>query len=77
MNQISHADVTRELNYALYSHLYDRLLEMGYRARFGQNTFSVSDDEGVSSYLRHRMNAEGMDELDFWIILLRQPLLRQ
>ena len=55
MNQISHADVTRELNYALYSHLYDRLLEMGYRARFGQNTFSVSDDEGVSSYLRHRM----------------------
>jgi oxygen-independent coproporphyrinogen-3 oxidase len=55
MNQLSHAGVTRELNYALYSHLYDRLLDMGYRARFGQNTFSMSDDEGVSSYLRHRM----------------------
>ena len=29
---------------------------MGYKGRFGQNTFSVNaDDEGVSSYLRERM----------------------
>ncbi len=55
MNPLPHAGVTRESNYALYSHLYDRLLSMKYRARFGQNTFSVADDEGVSSYLRHRM----------------------
>ena len=55
MNPLPHARVTRESNYALYSSLYDRLLSMGYRARFGQNTFSMADDEGVSSYLRHRM----------------------
>jgi oxygen-independent coproporphyrinogen-3 oxidase len=55
MNALAHAGVTREPNYTLYSHLYDGLVSMGYRARFGQNTFSRADDEGVSSYLRHRM----------------------
>ena len=55
MNALLHAGVTRESNYALYSHLYDRLVSMKYHARFGQNTFSLADDEGVSSYLRHRM----------------------
>lgn len=55
MNALSHVGVTRESNYALYSHLYARLLQLGYRARFGQNTFSFEDDEGVSSYLRRRM----------------------
>lgn len=55
MNSLSHVGVTRETNYALYSHLYEQLLALGYRARFGQNAFSRQDDEGVSSYLRHRM----------------------
>ena len=28
---------------------------MGYNGSFGQNTFSLSDDLGLSSYLKHRM----------------------
>lgn len=52
---LPHAGVTRDANYALYSHLYDRLLAMGYRAPFGANAFSLADDGGVSSYLRRRM----------------------
>lgn len=55
MNALSHVGVTRESNYALYAHLYDQLRTLGYRARFGQNAFSFQDDEGVSSYLQHRM----------------------
>ena len=39
-----------------YSLLFDRLTELGYNSQFGQNTFSViPDDQGLSSYLRHRM----------------------
>ncbi len=39
-----------------YCLLYDSLLDMGYYANFGQNTFSKNkDDKGLSSYLRHRM----------------------
>lgn len=47
---------SKEELYAAYCSYYDTLLQMGYRARFGQNTFSRSDkDFGVSSYLRSRM----------------------
>ena len=47
---------TKEELYAQYVHYYDGLLAMGYKARFGQNTFSLdAADEGVSSYLRERM----------------------
>ena len=47
---------TKEELYDQYVHYYDGLLAMGYKARFGQNTFSVdAADEGVSSYLRERM----------------------
>lgn len=39
-----------------YAQYYDGLIALGYKARFGQNTFSVdASDEGVSSYLRERM----------------------
>jgi oxygen-independent coproporphyrinogen-3 oxidase len=39
-----------------YSYLHQRLTSLGYKARFGQNTFSKDEtDQGVSSYLRHRM----------------------
>lgn len=46
----------KETLYDQYSHYYDGLINMGYVARFGQNTFSVdADDQGVSSYIRERM----------------------
>lgn len=56
-NMISEKDsFTKEDLYNQYVHYYDGLIAMGYKARFGQNTFSVdAADEGVSSYLRERM----------------------
>ena len=42
--------------YNQYSLYYEGLIQMGYNARFGQNTFTkYTDDFGVSSYLRERM----------------------
>lgn len=41
--------------YDFYSLFYDQLISLGYKARFGQNTFSKMDDFGLSSYLRYRM----------------------
>ena len=42
--------------YEMYCRWYESLAEMGYMASFGQNTFSLNEqDMGVSSYLRHRM----------------------
>ena len=41
--------------YDWYKILYDCLIKLGYKARFGQNTFSKYDDLGLSSYLRYRM----------------------
>jgi len=39
-----------------YNRLYDGLTNMGYSARYGQNTFTRCDgDFGMSSYLRNRM----------------------
>jgi oxygen-independent coproporphyrinogen-3 oxidase len=47
---------SKEELYASYCSYYDALIEMGYHADFGQNTFSCSaTDFGVSSYLRSRM----------------------
>ena len=56
-NMISEKEsFTKEELYDQYVHHYDGLIAMGYKARFGQNTFSVdAADEGVSSYLRERM----------------------
>lgn len=55
MNHLAHHSITRESLYHQYEYLYYGLLELNYQARFGQNTFSKYDDEGVSSYLRYRM----------------------
>lgn len=39
-----------------YATLYKSLIDLGYSARFGQNTFTKNEsDLGLSSYLRHRM----------------------
>lgn len=47
---------TKEELYFQYKRWYDGLLVLGYKARFGQNTFSLDEtDMGVSSYLRSRM----------------------
>ena len=56
-NMISEKEsFTKEELYDQYVHYYDGLIAMGYKTRFGQNTFSVdAADEGVSSYLRERM----------------------
>lgn len=49
-------NTTHEERYAMYSQYYEGLTSMGYRAPFGQNTFTIfPDDMGASSYLRHRM----------------------
>ena len=59
-------ELTRERLFAQYSQMYKALSSMGYRSRFGQNTFSLGDDLGVSSYLRYRM-AEGTPYKGFGI----------
>lgn len=56
-NQLSSSSSwSKDMLFEAYVFLFDTLREMGYHARFGQNTFSkFSTDLGVSSYLRHRM----------------------
>lgn len=52
----SNASLSKEELYDQYSRYYDGITGMGYKGRFGQNTFSMNaDDEGVSSYLKERM----------------------
>ena len=47
---------TKEALFAQYSQYFEGLTSMGYKGRFGQNTFSEhTEDQGVSSYLRERM----------------------
>lgn len=47
---------SKDVLFAQYAQLFEALTAMGYHARFGQNTFSLSPvDGGVSSYLRSRM----------------------
>lgn len=38
-----------------YEFLFNHIMDMGYKGRFGQNTFSRANDMGVSSYLQNRM----------------------
>lgn len=38
-----------------YYYLYKNLLKLGYKGIFGQNTFSIYDDFGLSSYIKNRM----------------------
>lgn len=57
INMISNKAVCSKTElYEQYSQFYDGLIALGYKGRFGQNTFSLdASDEGVSSYLRERM----------------------
>ena len=52
---IGHSHSAEE-RFQQYLKLYQMLTDIGYKASFGQNTFSKNDnDKGLSSYLRHRM----------------------
>ena len=48
-----------ELRFEQYSYLYDIIKGLGYKGRLGMNTFSLIDDNGLSSYLQHRMMKNG------------------
>ena len=53
---LARTSFTKEALFAQYSQYFEGLMSMGYKGRFGQNTFSVNaKDQGVSSYLRERM----------------------
>ena len=54
-NDIEHNAIDRDYLFNQYSTLYYGIKELGYKGRFGQNTFSLYDDEGLSSYLYSRM----------------------
>lgn len=54
-NAIRKKQISRDLLFSQYELIYNELIRMGYKGRFGQNTFSLGDDEGVSSYLASRM----------------------
>ena len=41
--------------YNYYKFFYENLTDLGYNATFGQNTFSKTNDLGLSSYLKYRM----------------------
>ena len=52
--------MTKEELFSMYCAYFDAFVNMGFHARFGQNTFSIDiNDKGVSSYLRHRMTKGG------------------
>ena len=52
----ANASLSKEALYDQYSQYYEGIIGLGYKGRFGQNTFSLdADDYGVSSYLRERM----------------------
>ena len=50
---------TAEQRFEQYSYLYDLITGLGYKGRFGMNTFSLTGDYGLSSYLQHRMMENG------------------
>lgn len=67
-NMIKEKDVpSKSVLFEQYNQFYNGLIELGYKARFGENTFSVNDiDKGLSSYLRSRM-LEGVSYKGFGI----------
>lgn len=56
-NMINEKDVTsKSVLFEQYSKYYNGLIDLGYKARFGENAFSIDEnDRGLSSYLRSRM----------------------
>lgn len=67
-NMINEKDVpSKSVLFEQYSQYYNGLIKLGYKARFGENTFSINDtDRGLSSYLRSRM-LEGVSYKGFGI----------
>lgn len=67
-NMITEKDIpAKSVLFNQYSQYYKGLIELGYKARFGENTFSLNDtDGGLSSYLRSRM-LEGVSYKGFGI----------
>ena len=56
MLKSKHNELSKEKLFEAYDYLYNNLINLGYFAQFGQNTFSLNiEDFGVSSYLRNRM----------------------
>lgn len=54
-NGLDPALIDRNVLFRQYEYLFNGLMASGYKGRFGQNTFSKFEDEGVSSYLYSRM----------------------
>jgi oxygen-independent coproporphyrinogen-3 oxidase len=48
-------NINRDKMFEQYSIFYNGLISLGYNGKFGQNTFSKFNDEGLSSYLRYRV----------------------
>lgn len=46
---------TKEELYEFYNEFYNSFINLGYIGEFGQNTFSKTNDLGLSSYLKYRM----------------------
>ena len=54
-NGLDSSSIDRSTFFRQYEFLFNGLRDLGYKGRFGQNTFSKFEDEGVSSYLYSRM----------------------
>jgi oxygen-independent coproporphyrinogen-3 oxidase len=48
-----------ETRYLQYNQLFNHITNLRYSGHFGGNTFSLIGDDGLSSYLRHRMIENG------------------
>ena len=51
----SNLTFNKEELFDYYNYFYENLTNLGYTATFGQNTFSKTNDLGLSSYLKYRM----------------------
>lgn len=67
-NMITSKNVpSKSILFEQYSQYYNGLIALGYKARFGENAFSMDErDRGLSSYLRSRM-LEGVSYKGFGI----------
>ena len=54
-NNLEYSRINRETLFEQYSYLFQKIKALGFNGNFGQNTFSLFDDFGVSSYIRSRM----------------------
>lgn len=54
-NGVEYSHINRNILFEQYLYLFQKIKALGFKGEFGQNTFSLFDDFGVSSYLRSRM----------------------